>query len=708
MTELFTASLLSLYFELIVIRWLSSEIRIFAYFKNIPLMACLFGLGLGMALAGKTPRLSRWFPLGLTIIVTIISLASPLHLVHVAFLNPLEHYLPGEFLSGQTGRDTTWARLSLFFPGLIVLVAVFYLIVFTFMGIGQRIGELLRSFRPLVGYTVNILGSLIGIALFTIVSFLSLPPPIWLLLGLVLAATYFREPDQLAVMFISMALAFGLSDSSVLWSPYYRIGVQESVLPPDAGRPPFHYGYNISVNYDAMEGAYNNGVGALAGLSAKQRRATADYYDTPYVALGDKPRSVLVLAAGTGNDVAAALRHGATEVDAVEIDPTIVQLGRELHPEKPYDHPSVHVIVDDARAFLKRTDKRYDLIVFAYLDSHSAFSAMSSLRLDNYVYTKESFQDARGLLKSDGVISVTFYYLTWWQLARVQRSLEEGSGEAPIGVFSPLDNGPTLLVGPGLKRLVVATSGLRMFSVDWAASKWHFNKDEWDQVRVTTDDWPFLFLRRPSVGWTYGIGLFFTLLLGWRLVAKSFGKFTADPIGRTMFLLGAAFMLIETKSVTQMGLIAGTTWIVNSAVVSGVLLMILAANALSIRFQFRRVMPFYALLFVALALNFVVPLSLLNGLPTVPRLVLGASVLSAPLFLASIIFAALFSAAPDPSKALGINLLGALVGGVLEYSSMMVGINALNVLASALYGLSIVWYRKMPEQNSMPRVTKIG
>jgi hypothetical protein len=164
-----------------------------------------------------------------------------------------------------------------------------------------------------------------------------------------------------------------------------------------------------------------------------------------------------------------------------------------------------------------------------------------------------------------------------------------------------------------------------------------------------------------------------------------------------MFLLGAAFMLIETKSVTQMGLIAGTTWIVNSTVVAGVLLVILAANALMIRFQFRSVKPFYALLFVALAVNFVVPLSLLNGLPTVPRLVLGTSVLSAPLFLAAIIFAVLFSAAPDPSKALGINLLGALCGGVLEYSSMMVGINALNALASALYGLSIAWYRKVPE-----------
>ena len=160
------------------------------------------------------------------------------------------------------------------------------------------------------------------------------------------------------------------------------------MLDGDSGHPPFKYGSNINVNYDTIEGAYDNRPSVLASLTPAQRAKTADYYDTPYLALGDGPRSVLVLAAGTGNDVAAALRHGATDVDCVEIDPYIANLGKEIHPEKPYNDPRVHIIVDDARAYLRRCQKHYDLIVFAYLDSHSAFSSMSSIRLDNYVYTQ--------------------------------------------------------------------------------------------------------------------------------------------------------------------------------------------------------------------------------------------------------------------------------------------------------------------------------
>src|SRR5262249_20483877 len=150
-------------------------------------------------------------------------------------------------------------------------------------------------------------------------------------------------------------------------------------------------------------------------VSPAQRDKMLDYYDMLFKLIGDKPRSVLVLAAGAGNDLASALRHGATDIDAVEIDPSIVALGRQIHPEKPYDNPAVHVTVDDARAFLKRTDKKYDLVDFAYLDSHSAFSSMSSIRLDNYIYTLESFREAAKLMKPDGIMSVTFFATTSWQ-----------------------------------------------------------------------------------------------------------------------------------------------------------------------------------------------------------------------------------------------------------------------------------------------------
>ena len=67
--------------------------------------------------------------------------------------------------------------------------------------------------------------------------------------------------------------------------------------------------------------------------------------------------------------MALALSEGATHVDAVEIDPVLQRLGRDLHPEHPYQDPRVSVHIDDGRAFLERTRTSYDLILFALPDS---------------------------------------------------------------------------------------------------------------------------------------------------------------------------------------------------------------------------------------------------------------------------------------------------------------------------------------------------
>jgi SAM-dependent methyltransferase len=688
--ELFLISLLSLYFELLIIRWLSSEIRIFAYFKNMALMACLFGLGLGLALTGSQRNWSKWFPAALALLTFIVCFAQPLNLVHVTFVDPVEHYL-----IGISERFNLSAAAFLLVGGLLVLTGVFYLIVFTFACLGQRLGQSFDRFPPLVAYSINVGASLLGILLFSAVSFLSWTPAAWLLLGIVAALFFYRRPLQVLLLSSSVVVAFITAQPNVIWSPYYRISVQDWWLPADGPYPPFRYGTTINVNHDFIEGALDNRIETLSKLSPRQRAATWEHYSTLYKLIGIKPRSVLILAAGAGNDVASALRHGATSVDAVEIDPVIVSMGKIFHVEKPYDDQRVHVSIDDARAFLRRTTKKYDLVDFAYLDSHAAFSSMSSVRLDNYVYTVESFRDAYRLLKPDGIMAVHFYGTKAWQTARIFKALTRAIGYEPTGVWTETGKHLIFLAGPGLDRSTITASGLLPFRKAQFQQICALEQAPWDSIEPSTDDWPYLFLRYRGVTFAYAAGLLCTLAVGLAFIKTVLKGGDPDPSSKTMFFLGAAFMLVEVKCVTQMGLLLGTTWLVNSAAIAGILLMILAANLCVLKFRTEDPSRLYVLVGISLVASYFLPLSVFNTLPLAARTIAGALVLSLPIALASGIFAVSFKHVRIPHSALAMNLLGTLAGGLLEYSSMIVGISALNLIAALLYCAAwFSWHRK--------------
>jgi spermidine synthase len=146
-------------------------------------------------------------------------------------------------------------------------------------------------------------------------------------------------------------------------------------------------------------------------MPSEVRYKLLDYYNVPYRIFGQRFSRVLILGAGAGNDVATALRNNVAHVDAIEIDPAIVDIDKRLHPERPYASERVQVHIGDARTFIRnQVNSGYDLIIFGALDSHTVFSSMSSLRLDNYVYTVESFRDSLKRLAPDGVIAVTFFY----------------------------------------------------------------------------------------------------------------------------------------------------------------------------------------------------------------------------------------------------------------------------------------------------------
>jgi hypothetical protein len=152
-----------------------------------------------------------------------------------------------------------------------------------------------------------------------------------------------------------------------------------------------------------------------------------------------------------------------------------------------------------------------------------------------------------------------------------------------------------------------------------------------------------------------------------------------------LFFMGAAFLLLETKNVVQFALLFGTTWVVNALVFGGILLTVYAAVELARR---RRLPPtglLYGMLMLTLAVAWLVPQHALLDLPTFTRLAAAVVLAFAPVFLANLVFAKRFAATTSATAAFGANLLGAVVGGALEYGSLLVGYRSLLIVVGALY-----------------------
>ncbi len=452
-------------------------------------------------------------------------------------------------------------------------------------------------------------------------------------------------------------------------------------------------GRNVNVNHDSIMSAFDGREQFAQSLPPDVRAMLLDYYNVPYRVFGPRFRNVMVLGAGAGNDVAAGLRNGVTSVDAVEIDPAIANIGRQIHPEHPYQSDRVKVHIMDGRTFLHDPEHgNYDLIVFGALDSHTVFSSMSSIRLDNYVYTVESFQDAMKRLGPNGVIAVTFYYYKQFQLERVYNALWRANGTKPIIVHSlgSLRDNLVMLAGPGADRnTLLANPYVVAQNAEDLVGK--------EQIEPTTDDWPFLFL--PQRGFPSGYVSVFILILGFSYLAITCAvQVTNVRCDWPMALLGAGFMLLETKLIAKLALLLGTTWTVNTFVISAVMVMILLANVtVSKGWRWARnpvlcLAPLLALILADWLLREKsLALSARPGLNVILALVF----LSLPVFFAGLVFATLYQRSKVPSVAFGYNLLGAMVGGVLEYSSTAIGINNLNLLCLAIYAsLAVLLLRR--------------
>jgi spermidine synthase len=200
--------------------------------------------------------------------------------------------------------------------------------------------------------------------------------------------------------------------SQQFWSPYYRIDFKQADL-------------SLSVNL-------------IYHQQMVSRNENFPAYALPHLLNRDAGRpafaDVLIIGAGSGNDVSRALQWDAKHVDAVEIDPATYRLGRTYHPDQPYGDERVQIHLDDGRNFLRSTDRKYDLIVYALVDSLVLHSGYSNIRLESFLFTRQTFEDVRRHLKPNGTFVIYNYFRQGWLAARLQRGLDEvfGSGNSLV------------------------------------------------------------------------------------------------------------------------------------------------------------------------------------------------------------------------------------------------------------------------------------
>lgn len=209
-------------------------------------------------------------------------------------------------------------------------------------------------------------------------------------------------------------------------------------------------------------------------------------------------------------------------------------------------------------------------------------------------------------------------------------------------------------------------------------------------VPPATDDRPFLYFRGDGFPALYLITLGGILLLSLISVRVVGGPLRAMRPYADLFFMGAAFLLLETKNVASFALLFGTTWFVNALVFAGVLLAVLAAVETTRRFRTPPLPVVFAGIAASLALAWVITPDHLLGLPAGWRLLAATVLAFLPIYLANVAFSKRFAASADSRSAFAANLLGAIVGGTLEYAALLTGYDNLLLLTGALYLVAFV------------------
>lgn len=670
-----TAAALSLFMELAIIRWQASMFEFFAFYKNFGLLACFAGLGIGYALAKSRDGVSLFLAIPLLawqfMLLTVLRYGLPAGHAYSLEMIPFREQLN---MGLEAAKPVQFAAIYL------LLVVVFVLTVLAFLPIGQLCGRLMEHTQQLKSYGFNLLGSLLGVVLMFLVSFLWTPPVVWFAISF-LMLIFFTVRRRSSLLFAIAAAILAITvlawPVNPLWNRVYSPYQLLELGYGDNGllriRAAGHYYQRVHNLSDA----------AVQASTDPKLLRIRNYYELPYRIAGTVG-DVAIVGAGTGNDVAAALRSGARKVDAIEIDPAILLSGKENHPERPYYDPRVTAIVNDARSFFRTTDKQFDVVAYGLLDSHTLLSQASSVRLDSFVYTVEGLREARSRLKEHGVLSLSFSVINDALGTKMYRMMQEAfNGKPPHCIYADYDGSVIFIQAKNGDLQLPA----EMLTASGFADRSAFYRDSGIPVDVSTDDWPFLYMPRRIYPVSYLPMLGLVVLLSFFL-SRNFLREKMEVSHLPFFFLGAGFMLVETKAITELGLAFGNTWQVVAIAISGILIMAFLANAAVQRLRLKSSFFPHVLVLGTLFVGWWIAKG--GGLPSSSSGKLGTAILlTSPVFFSGIVFSSLLSRDSRISSVMAVNLMGAMCGGILEYNSMYFGFHFLYLLAMALYTLSL-------------------
>jgi SAM-dependent methyltransferase len=649
-------SFIILFLELSLIRYIPSQIRYVSYFSNIILLASFFGIGIGTIFWKKIKLSFALFPIFITIFIHIINLLKYDLIV-----------ISDEVVYFNQGFEKFSTEPVYLMP------LIFFLTVIIFILPSKLLADFLNQGPKLRAYSINIIGSILGTCLFSLFSFLGFGPILWFLtiiggsLLLINRSTFIRLSLIYLVCLLSLYQLNLYQDQrgvpleqtesvNTFWSPYYKISLLK--IKPNYINQLGHY--MINVNNIGHQQLLDN----LGG-----------FYQYPYSLFPNKHFSkVLIIGSGGGNDVAQALNQGSQKVVAVEIDPVILQLGKNYHPLKPYSSDKVQTVVDDGRSYMARSKEKFDLIIYALTDSLTLSSANTNLRLESYLFTKEAFEEARQHLTDDGMLVLYNYYRSPWIVDKLNLLLESSFKQPPIVLSQTTNSGPAAV-------LIASRQPLDLPEIEPVnqTQKWP----------VPTDDWPFLYLKSkgiPRLYWSY-LGAIIALAVFPLLFLLKKNHIQFDF---SLFFMGAAFMLLETKNIVQFSLLFGSTWFTNFLVFSGLLVLVLFALWIAEKFPKIKLRTCYWILILTLLVSYIFPQKQLLGLNSISKIILSFVICLSPVLVANVIFARLFKKSKTAPLAYGANIIGSFVGGIFEYSSLYWGYRNLTIFIALFYLLSFL------------------